>query len=549
VSGSGFYWVSNDWYYATKNNVNVNVARLTFSTEGDINLLAGSRGRILSDYAGTMEVYNNASGQDLKLSATGASSYVQLGAGVSRTTFAWWRDTDCRMNTDLFTIKNKAGTTAYLTVDTVASTIVSAASVSLPLGSPGVPSLRWTDTDTGLYSTGLGNVSVAVNGTQALSLGTLITSQLPMTIDIVSTTAFVVKNGSDTFVIDTTNHTIKCHDPTTIHVQDSAAFVVRANDSQDPVMTIDTSIATPIVTVNGELILDRTDATAFVIRKDAAGGDIFVVDTNTPRVTSNAQLALLNGTAAAPSLRFADADTGFYASANGAIDVTNNGTQRMQFSANGDLILTAGSRGLLYSQYVGLFEIFNTVSGQNMQIATNGASGYVTFGDRTAWAFFRKSDTRLNTDQFRLYDNTGTTTYLTVNTSTGLTTLGGGLDFSNTSFKTSSTITLSSSPALTITLYYLKIDNTVHLTWKKTTLTGAATLDSSGPLSAIPSAFRPGTGPVALMSQYEYGGTYATAAVVIETTGYIKIINSTTGSTSIGAVTHTLYGGGGSYQL
>jgi hypothetical protein len=702
---NGFYWVLGNLIFTTKNNVDVNVDRIKFNKEGDINLMADSRGRIFSDYVGTMEVYNNVSGQDLKLSSTGATSYIQMGGGVSRTTFAWWRDTDCKMNTDLFTIKNKAGTTTYLALDTTVSTgaltvavaiigpngtaaaptyrfvdtdtgfystglgnisasingvqvlsldstLTSTIPIVAPNGTAAAPSFRMTDTDTGLYSTGLGNLSASVNGVQAMSLDTTLTSALPIVapngtvgapsirhgdsdtgwyasaagnmdlsingvnrinvnstamtvndnliVDTVNAQAFVVKSGADNFIVDTSTSTITCHDKTVVHVQDSAAFVVRANDAQDPVMTVDTSISTPIVTLNGELILDRTDATALVVRKNAAGGDILVVDTNTPLITANAQIATLNGSAAAPSIRmvdtdtglyssglgnldvsvngvnalnvstavtsalpyvgpngsaaaptyrFADADTGFYASANGAIDVTNNGTQRMQFSANGDLILTAGSRGQLYSQYVGLFEIFNTVSGQNMQISTNGASGYVTFGDRTAWAFFRKSDSRMNTDQFRIYDNTGTNTYLTVNTSTGLTTLGGGIDFSSTSFKTSSTITLSSSPALSIVLYYLKIGSMVNITWKKTTWTGAATLDSSGPASAIPSAFRPGTGPVALITQYESGGSYTPAALVLETTGYIKIIDTQTGSATIGATSYNFYGGGGSFQV
>jgi len=90
-------------------------------------------------------------------------------------------------------------------------------------------------------------------------------------------------------------------------------------------------------------VIDATDTEAFLVRKNADGGDIFAVDT-TNGVTSFGGVAPVTGTRitlplendnATPTLAFGDGDSGFFESADDTLRVATGAGDRAIFDSNG----------------------------------------------------------------------------------------------------------------------------------------------------------------------------------------------------------------------
>jgi hypothetical protein len=456
-----------------------------------------------------------------------------------------------------FVVRKDGATGDIFTVNTSTPSIGCNAQIVALSGSVSAPSLVCGDTDSGMYSSGDGNISIGTNGVQRLSLGTTATiSQSNLVVDVTSTNAFLVRKNGDTgdiFTVSTaTQSSVRSDAQMIVDVDNAAALVVRKDGALGDVLTVDTS--TPKVQSDANLIVDNTSTTALVVRKDGNTGDVFNVDTSGSIITSGAQLILPNGTATDPALRFsASTGTGVYSSAANVLDFATNGTSRFFISANGDPTMATTSRGLFLNLYAGNFDFRQTVSGQPISLSTNGATGYIQFQQNNGALTigkFRSNDCLFNTSSFRVLDSTGVTTYFTVNGSTGTTTFGGGIDFSSSSFKTTDTITLSTSPAASLVLNYIKIANTVTLTWEATTWSPGSTmtLDSLLTGDTIPSAFR-SSGQVALFGQMVSGGSWTPISIRIQAAGSVDVVVATTGSSSYASGTYTLYGGGASYEL
>lgn len=76
--------------------------------------------------------------------------------------------------------------------------------------------------------------------------------------------------------------------------------------------------------------LDVTDTEAFLVRKDADGGDVLTVN------TTDSQVIFADGTEALPSIRWAnDADTGIYSSSAGTARFVQNGDTQWIFDGTG----------------------------------------------------------------------------------------------------------------------------------------------------------------------------------------------------------------------
>ncbi len=193
---------------------------------------------------------------------------------------------------------------------------------------------------------------------------------------------------------------------------------------------------TSALTSQIHMIIDSTNTEALLIRKDGDTGDIFTVDTSTPLITCGANMLLPSGTAAAPSIRLNDTDTGIFSSITGQIDFTCNGGSRISINGNGDLLFTSQSRGLITNNYVGTFIIQQGVSNQKLQLRKVNDGGGIGFSTDNGVSDFALFQAALSTFQCALVIDTSTAEALlirqngdtgdifTVDTSTPLITAG-----------------------------------------------------------------------------------------------------------------------------
>lgn len=93
--------------------------------------------------------------------------------------------------------------------------------------------------------------------------------------------------------------------------------------------------------IGNAIVIDNTSTEAFVVRKDADGGDIFVIDTTNGVVAvggvtpiAGCRLVLpQENDAVTPTFAFGDGDTGFFESGDDSLQVAISGSSRYQFAA------------------------------------------------------------------------------------------------------------------------------------------------------------------------------------------------------------------------
>lgn len=151
-----------------------------------------------------------------------------------------------------------------------------------------------------------------------------------------------------------------------------------------------------------------------------------------------------------------------------------------------------------------------------------------------------------STTAFQVRQGVGITSTLSVDTTNHETSINGTLNFTSTSVKTMSTITMNSSPLWTLDLYFQALDDTIFVTWSTTAYTGTGAMNSASPNSTIPSAFRPAA-TVYFPCRFTNNGTAQTWYLTLASTGYVTI-GSVTGANAV-SNTGNLNGGGGVYKL
>lgn len=182
---------------------------------------------------------------------------------------------------------------------TVSNNLIVSEVLTLPIGSIGVPTLNFGDADTGLYSTGAGNVAVTTNGVQRVSVTDATTT----------ITNNTVING-------------KLQVPTGTAADPSIAFGNTAAGIYS------TTTGTISVATNAGERINVTDAKT-TIRNDL---NVTGLTTTAGATLSSGVLTLPAGTAFVPSANFGDTSTGFYRNALNNIAVTTAGIQRLSIS-------------------------------------------------------------------------------------------------------------------------------------------------------------------------------------------------------------------------
>ena len=118
-----------------------------------------------------------------------------------------------------------------------------------------------------------------------------------------------------------------------------ASSVNYVGDSIDPAAD---ETVTGFWIFQNKVLIEKTDTEALLVRKDADGGDIFVVDT-TNGVAAFGGVTPVSGTriilpmendAATPTFAFSDGDTGLYESAVNILAISVEGTARWFFSGD-----------------------------------------------------------------------------------------------------------------------------------------------------------------------------------------------------------------------
>jgi hypothetical protein len=248
--------------------------------------------------------------------------------------------------------------------------------------------------------------------------------------------------------------------------------------------------STPLTRSDAPMVIDVTSTEALLVRKDADAEDIFVVDTSTPVVRSDAPTIIDMGSTSAFQVRQAvGVDPTFIVDTIGTGDGLSNITQRAKVKID----------------YFGneIFGVYST---------------------------------------FYAYPNP----LFSIDAANALISMDASLEFTNPFLKASDTLTLSSSPSYSLTLNYLNIAGTIHVTWNATTFTGSGTLSSFG-LDTIPSYFRPASGSVEIPCRFLNNGTNEMRVIRIQTTGVVTIRNAASDVATV-TTSGTLYGGGGSYK-
>lgn len=493
-------------------------------------------------------------------------------------------------NASALLIRKNGAAGDIFTVDTSSSLVKCGGQLQIPTGSLSAPGIAFSsDTDTGIYSEGTNLINLVAGGSSVLRCSTAaLTAPLRFEITTSSSQALYVYNDvtdEAIFTVDATAKQILCPigtvsapgiafeaDPNTgfysvaddlylslagverasfttslaslqlpmvIDATSAEAFLVRADGDTGDIFTVDTS--TPRVKCDGKLWVDITDTEAFIVGKNADGGDILTVNTTSERVTvdgTTPELYIGNGTSTTQN------DLNFYVS---------SGTSLVRWYEGATLRAYIG-----HGTATGTLSIINSQANKPITLATNGTSTDIQFSNdqgSTAFATFRTSSASFQSSI--LVDNTSTEALLirkdadagdvfTVDTTNSVCRFGGTLAFQSTSVNTSDTITLSSSPAFSATFTYLLIANVVHITWDDTTFTGTGSLNSSG-LDTIPTAFRPAA-TVYIYCLFTNNGTRESRVIGITSAGVMTIETVVAGSASV-TTSSTLHGGGGSFEL
>ena len=206
------------------------------------------------------------------------------------------------------------------------NTSVAAVGVSGALGVTGATTLQGTLTT---------NDAATFNSTTTFNDTS--THESNVIIDVTNAEAFLVRkdgDSGDVFTVDTSGNGISTSDAKfTIDVSNNEAFLVRKNNDTGDVFTVDTSGGTGSVAVTGTfsvsststftgasthdggIIVDQTASEALLVRKNADGGDVFVVNTSGDSVAITGTLSVsstlsLNGLGlAADKFLYASATT------------------------------------------------------------------------------------------------------------------------------------------------------------------------------------------------------------------------------------------------
>jgi len=167
---------------------------------------------------------------------------------------------------------------------------------------------------------------------------------IPTTIiDKTSTEAFLVRkdgDGGDILIVNTTNSRIEAVGGDQSAAGPAYTFVGDTNTGMyhdDPNilgfsangqsgMTINGSSGSAVNLLDGQTFVDVTNAAAFTVRKNAAGGDIFVVNTTNGTAQVLGQLILAKGADIASAAALAPGTDGNYFDVTGAVTITSINT-------------------------------------------------------------------------------------------------------------------------------------------------------------------------------------------------------------------------------
>jgi hypothetical protein len=84
------------------------------------------------------------------------------------------------------------------------------------------------------------------------------------------------------FSVDTTNYNVRIDGNLIIDATDNSPFLIRKNDNSGDMFKVDT--VSELTTIDTRVIIDNTSTEALLVRKNADGGDVFSVDTSNGRV-------------------------------------------------------------------------------------------------------------------------------------------------------------------------------------------------------------------------------------------------------------------------
>jgi hypothetical protein len=230
-------------------------------------------------------------------------------------------------------------------------------------GTAAAPALSFiADADTGFYSSGANEISVATQGSQVALFGTAFfrlvagTAALPAYSFIGDpNTGFYATGTPDEIGIASNGTQVAGFVPGAFRTVAGTAAIPSHSFLNDPDTGLYNSGANELsVAVNaGQVAAFATSGIRLIAGTQAAPALSFLADTDTgiyqtapgqmdvgvngARVGTFApgQLQLLNGTVALPALTFVDTDTGFYAAGSGQIDVTANAVRVATFSPVG----------------------------------------------------------------------------------------------------------------------------------------------------------------------------------------------------------------------
>lgn len=138
-------------------------------------------------------------------------------------------------------------------------------------------------------------------------------------------------------------------------------------------------------------------------------------------------------------------------------------------------------------------------------------------------------------------------THPIANTFSSSVTFGSSLSFTSSTISTSKSVILSSSPSMSLTLYFLRLGDHVLVNWKSTSWSGGSGSLTSVGLDTIPSDFIP-SNQLRINCTLLNNSTLESRVLHITALGEVLIRVQTTNTTAI-TTSATLYGGGGSYQM
>lgn len=226
-----------------------------------------------------------------------------------------------------------------------------------------------------VFSSSGNTIDLQVNSSSKSLIGsTNIQNSVPLIIDSTNAEALLVRKLGDTgdiFTVNTSTDVITMNSTLNVNSQ----FGVNASD----------------ITINEKVIIDDTDTEAFLVRKNADGGDVFVVNTTAGTVSATGPIFHSTGTTANPSITFiSDVDAGFYLTGANSGDVRYCcfGSDIIEFGNSGVEILTgsylivpdasAAAPAIRWDSNTGLYGVSNT----SVNVSVNG-SDRLTIGGST----------------------------------------------------------------------------------------------------------------------------------------------------------------------